>query len=148
MDDDDSGSLDRLAARLLVQGSRFSRSMSRHTGEQRSLVAMRVLSNLLQDGPLRIGELAARELIAQPAMTTTVNRLEAEGLVFRGSDAEDARASVVTLTEAGSAVLMSFRARAAAIARPGLVQLADSDIAVLERAADLLEQLVRSISSR
>ncbi len=134
--------VDALAVQLLVHGSRFARSLSRRTGEVRSLVAMRVLSNLHQAGPLRIGDLADRELITQPAMTTTVNRLEAEGLVVREEDETDRRASVVRITGDGEAALVSFRDRAAGVARGALTQLGEEDLAVLERAGELLEQLV------
>ena len=130
--------------RLFVQASRFSRSMSRRTGAQRSLVAMRVLSNL-EGQPLRVGELAAREMVTQPAMTTTLNRLATDGLVERHVDADDARAALVALTDAGHDALASFRARAANAARPVLDELADDDLTTLVRAADLLERLVATL---
>ena len=94
--------IDQLSVSLMVHSSRFARSLSRRAGSVRSLVAMRVLSNLEQVGDLRIGELAEREFIAQPAMTATVNRLEGDGLVERLRDEGDARASLVHLTRAGA----------------------------------------------
>ncbi|GAA1668512.1 hypothetical protein GCM10009830_12900 [Glycomyces endophyticus] len=133
--------IDQLAARLVSQGSRFARTASRRAGTQRSLIALRALANLQQEGDLRIGELAVREAITQPAMTAAVNRLEADGLVARGADPADARATVVSLTEAGAAELHEFRMRAAAKVRPALESLGEADLAVLARAADLLQEL-------
>ncbi|MCD0442588.1 MarR family transcriptional regulator [Glycomyces sp. A-F 0318] len=133
--------IDQLAARLISQGSRFARTASRRAGTQRSLIALRVLANLRQEGDLRVGELALREAITQPAMTATVNRLEADGLVARSADPSDARASVVSLTEAGARELHEFRMRAAAEVRPAIAGLGEDDLAVLARAADLLEEL-------
>jgi DNA-binding MarR family transcriptional regulator len=133
--------IDQLAARLTSQGSRFARTASRKAGTKRSLIALRALANLQQEGDLRVGELALREAITQPAMTSAVNRLEADGLVARSADPADARASVVSLTEAGAAELHDFRMRAAAKVRPVLESLPEDDLAVLARAADLLQEL-------
>ncbi|WP_158299783.1 MarR family winged helix-turn-helix transcriptional regulator [Glycomyces paridis] len=140
--------IDQLSARLISQGSRFARTASRKSGEQRSLIALRVLSNLLQEGDLRIGELAQRETITQPAMTATVNRLEEDGLVERRADPADARAAVVHVTQAGAAELEAFRMRAAARVRPHLERLGEDDLAVLARAADLLGDLADRLNER
>jgi DNA-binding MarR family transcriptional regulator len=133
--------LDTLAVSLIVRSAWFTRRASRLPGARRSLVALRVLSNLQLEGPLRVGELARHELVTQPAMTATVNRLEHEGLVVRRADPLDLRAAVVELTDEGAMVLESFRHDAAAHVRPGLERLDPDDIAVLTRASELLEQL-------
>lgn len=133
--------IDELAASLISQGSRFARTASRKAGEQRSLIALRVLANLRQEGDLRVGELAQRETITQPAMTATVNRLEEDGLVARSADPSDARASIVRITDEGAAELEAFRMRAAARVRPALERLGEDDLAVLARAAELLSDL-------
>lgn len=140
--------VDQLAARLISQGSRFARTASRKSGEQRSLIALRVLANLQFEGGLRVGELALRETITQPAMTATVNRLESHGLVVRRSDPADARASLVQITEAGAAELEAFRMRAAAEVRHELESLGEDDLAVLSRAAELLEHLADRLNDR
>jgi DNA-binding MarR family transcriptional regulator len=136
-----SDALDSLAVSLIARSAWFTRRASRLSGGQRSLVALRVLSNLQMEGPLRVGELARNEFVTQPAMTATVNRLESEGLVVRCADPLDGRASIVQLTDEGATVLESFRRDAAAHVRPGLEQLDPDDVAVLTRASELLEQL-------
>ncbi|GAA2163189.1 MULTISPECIES: MarR family winged helix-turn-helix transcriptional regulator [Glycomyces] len=140
--------IDLLAARLISQGSRFARTASRSAGEQRSLIALRVLANLQQEGDLRVGELAKRETITQPAMTATVNRLEEDGLVARGADPSDARASIVRITDSGATELAAFRMRAAARVRPVIETLGEDDLAVLARAAELLETLADRLNDR
>ncbi|WP_313554959.1 MarR family winged helix-turn-helix transcriptional regulator [Miniimonas arenae] len=136
-----SDALDDLAATLVVSASRFGRTASRATGTHRSLVAHRVLGNLHNEGPLRIGALTHLEGITQPAMTSAVNRLEEEGLVTRTADPEDARASVVVLTDAGRAEVADFRLRAAAHVRPLLDALGPDDVDVLRRAAALFQDM-------
>jgi DNA-binding MarR family transcriptional regulator len=95
----DPDDLDQFSARLTSQASRFARTASRKAGTRRSLISLRALANLQQDGDLRVGELALREAITQPAMTAAVNRLEADGLVVRRTDPADARAAVVSHKE-------------------------------------------------
>jgi len=48
-------------------------------------------------------------------ISRTLDRAEAEGLVARGSDPDDRRASQVTLTEAGPQVVTAFAPRLQAI---------------------------------
>ncbi|MFC7400862.1 MarR family winged helix-turn-helix transcriptional regulator [Citricoccus sp. GCM10030269] len=136
-----------LAARLIAAGSSFARTGSQLSGNRRSLVSLRVLSNLFQDGGLRVGELAQREQIAQPSMTTAVNRLEADGLVTRRPDPEDARAADVQITDAGIAELMAFRARASETYRDAINELDQDDREALDRAAELMESLVRRLKT-
>ncbi|CAN5484763.1 MarR family winged helix-turn-helix transcriptional regulator [Microbacterium sp.] len=139
--------IDQLSVSLMVHSSRFARSLSRRAGSVRSLVAMRVLSNLEQVGDLRIGELAEREFIAQPAMTATVNRLEGDGLVERLRDEGDARASLVHLTRAGAELIAAFRLRAADVARPAMEELSAEEIRTLDSAVPLLARLVAALES-
>jgi DNA-binding MarR family transcriptional regulator len=56
----------------------------------------------LSQGPLRMGELAARIEIRTPSTVTLVQKLEDEGLAGRSSDPGDNRATVVALTPAGA----------------------------------------------
>jgi DNA-binding MarR family transcriptional regulator len=142
------GETDELATRLIAQAARFTRSTSRAAGMTRSLISMRVLSNLSQDGDLRVGELAAREAVTQPAITATVNRLEEDGLVHRHADPDDARAALVAITEAGRHELGGFRRRAAAAVSPALTALSRTDRETLRDAADLLDALATAVNAR
>lgn len=139
--------MDELATRLIAQAGRFTRSTSRAAGMTRSLMAMRVLSNLSQDGALRVGELAAREAVTQPAITAIVNRLEDDGLVQRRADPVDARAALVTITDPGRRELAGFRRRAAKAIRPVLTALSDRDRETLSTAADLLDGLATAVNA-
>src|ERR1700740_2109042 len=78
--------------------------MIRHLARGRSLTSRNVLATLAEDGPSRLTALAAPTGIAQPAMTQLVGRLERDGLVVRLIDSEDARATLVTITDAGRAL--------------------------------------------
>jgi DNA-binding MarR family transcriptional regulator len=77
--------------------------MVRHVARGTSLTSRNVLEALVAEGPSRLTALAAATGIAQPPMTQLVGRLEREGLLVRLIDPEDARATLVTITDAGRA---------------------------------------------
>ena len=78
--------------------------MVRHLARGTSLTSRNVLAALATEGPSRLTALATATGIAQPAMTQLVGRMEREGLVVRLIDPEDARATLVAITDAGRAL--------------------------------------------
>ena len=60
-----------------------------------------VLEALLHRGPLSPKQLGEKVLLTSGSMTAAVDRLESRGLVQREDDAEDRRACIVRLTQAG-----------------------------------------------
>ena len=109
---------------------------------RRSLTALLTLRRLDLEGPQRVGDLAAAERVAQPTMTVMVRRLEAEGLVERTTDPEDARAVKVALTDAGRSELAAVRAARAALLRRRIEALPPDAQAVLAAALPVLEDLI------
>ena len=81
--------------------------MVRHLGVRTGLglTANLTLGTLNREGPARVTALAAAASIGQPAMTELVQRLERQGLVTRVDDPGDGRAALVTITDAGRALL-------------------------------------------
>jgi DNA-binding MarR family transcriptional regulator len=76
----------------------------RYLADGTSPTSQTVLATLAEDGPTQLTALAAGTGVSQPAMTQCVGRMEREGLVVRLIDPEDARATLVELTDAGRAV--------------------------------------------
>lgn len=134
-------SADDAAVELLRSASRFTRTVGRVPGVTYSSVAWRVLSDLEYSGPARISELAQQQRVAQPTMTSLVQRLEGEGWVAREPDASDGRAILVRLTDAGSTALHDYRRAAAARIVPLLAGLDEADRATLVRASELMQRL-------
>ncbi|MBW6417278.1 MarR family winged helix-turn-helix transcriptional regulator [Celeribacter sp. PS-C1] len=54
---------------------------------------------------LTAGDLMAQMMITSGTVTNRINRLEAQGLVVRRSDKDDARRAIVALTDAGFEVI-------------------------------------------
>ena len=89
-----------IAAALEVGAALLVRQLAWGT----SLTCRSVLATLGDDSPVRLTTLAAGTGVSQPAMTQLVRRLEREGLVTRLIDPEDARATLVAISDAGSAL--------------------------------------------
>jgi DNA-binding MarR family transcriptional regulator len=88
-------------------------------------------------GELRMTELANRALISRSGMTRRVARLVDEGLVQRATVDGDARAVVVSLTDAGVARLTETApVHLRGVAELFVAQLDDQELAVLKSALD------------
>jgi DNA-binding MarR family transcriptional regulator len=100
------------------------------------------MSVLVFGGPMSIGTLASVEGVQSPTMTQLVNGLERSGLVRRLQGTEDRRQVVVEATDAGRTLLHQGRARRVELLGTLLSDLDPDDLAVLGRAAELMERAV------
>ena len=95
-------------ARRLTQG-RLHEHLARQAGVDLDQAGLAVLYVLWEPGiSLRVTELAARLGIDTPAVTRKAQQLERQGLVSRGRDESDARASLICLTPLGQRALRCF----------------------------------------
>jgi DNA-binding MarR family transcriptional regulator len=130
-----------LPEQLELSVTRLSHVLLRAGGPVLSRSAASVLHRLSTAGPQRVTELAAWESIAQPSATTLVGRLEAQGLVARGPDPDDARAVRVSVTPAGEALLADRRRARAESLGARIEALEPGERATLAAAIPLLERL-------
>jgi DNA-binding MarR family transcriptional regulator len=85
-----------------------------------------------QPGEVRIGALLDSVTLSQPALSRLVARLQERGLVTRSSAADDGRAVVVCLTEAGVALTdRAIEAHARAVHQALTSKFSDEEQAVL-----------------
>jgi len=94
-------------------------------------------------GPRTLGELAAAEQVRPPTMTRIIAALERAGLVERQPDPADGRVTRIAATARGRALLEEGRARRTGRLAARLRALPPADLATLDRAATLLEGLLR-----
>jgi DNA-binding MarR family transcriptional regulator len=118
----------------------------RHQDDASGLTAPKLsaLSVLVFGGPRTLGALAAAEQVRPPTMSALVAQLEREGLVTRRRGSPDAREVLVEPTAQAERLLREGRRRRTAWLAQRLVGLSDDDRAALERAAELLEAVVRA----
>jgi DNA-binding MarR family transcriptional regulator len=104
------------------------------------------LTRLDRGGPTTPSELAKLEQISPQSMGATLAALEARGLVGRRPDPRDGRRVVLSVTEAGRAVLLDKRnARAEQLAKALSAGFTPAELRQLIAAAPLLERLAQSI---
>jgi DNA-binding MarR family transcriptional regulator len=101
MEEDGSVDIRRGIAEALEVGAAL---LVRQLAWGTSLTGRAVLASLDDDSPVRLTALATANGVSQPAMTQLVSRLEREGLATRLIDPDDGRATLVAISEAGSAL--------------------------------------------
>lgn len=101
------------------------------------------LSVIVFGGPIALGALAAAEQVRPPTITRLVAELERLGLVTLEADRDDRRVRRVRATAKGRRVLEAGRARRVASLAAAIGTLAPHELATLERAAELLERVLR-----
>lgn len=127
---------------LLRSAARLSRWASRHASFDVPFAQARLLALLDELGPSRVSTLAAADHSSQPTTTTQLNRLEAAGWVHRAPDPDDARATLVSLSEEGHAALDSVRLARLAVLSPALDQLDGPALARVQVAIDVMNELL------
>jgi DNA-binding MarR family transcriptional regulator len=137
-----------VAAKLNSAAIHLLRSISRGdtTGGLTS-ARLSALSVVVYAGPLTMSRLAAAEGVRLPTMSRLVGSLEADGYVSRVADAHDHRAVLVAATASGASVLEEARTRRIADLAGRLGSHPQEDVALLDRAADLIEELVQGTPS-
>ena len=131
-----------LAGRLRVAvGLLVRRLRQRDPPGHLSPAQLSALVTIEAAGPVRNGDLAARENVAAPTMTRMVGAMEEAGLVSRGPDPSDARGSLVSLAPGGAAALRALRRERNNILIEKLAALPPEQRAALEAALPALEAL-------
>lgn len=128
-------------ARLRMAIARVSRRLRRHELAGLTPTQLSALATVERAGPLRLGDLAAAEGIAPSTLTRLVTALEDGGHVQRCPVPEDARASTLTITAQGRAVLERIRQESTSLLADRLRTLTSEQLAALAAALPALEQL-------
>jgi len=130
-----------LAGRLRVAVGLLVRRLRQRDPGHLSPPQLSALVTIEAAGPIRNGDLAARENVAAPTMTRMVGALEEAGLVNRRPDPSDARGSLVSLAPGGAAALRALRRERNNILIQKLAALSPEQRAALEAALPALEAL-------
>src|ERR1700761_2013354 len=127
----------RVSVGLLVRGLRQVPVQGDLTLSETS-----ALARLDRGGPTTPGALARQEQISPQSMGATLGALEARGLIERAPDPDDGRRAVMSITDAGLALLRSRRnAKVQQLARALTAEFTPEELDQLAAAAPLLERL-------
>jgi DNA-binding MarR family transcriptional regulator len=134
-----------LASTLRLSVMRLARRMRAERADTSlTLSQLAALATLDRHGPLSPGELAAHEKVQPPSMTRLLAVLETGGYVVRSPHPTDRRQVLVAASPAGLALLKEDRRRRDAWLNRRLRDLDADEIAVLHRAAGILDRLAGS----
>ncbi|MED5815770.1 MarR family transcriptional regulator [Mycolicibacterium sp. 050232] len=111
------------------------------TAGELTLAQLSILLTLLDQGPIRMTELAARERVRTPTTTVAIRRLEKLGLVKRSRDPSDLRAVLVEVTPRGLVQHRESLAARRADLAARLANLSADDLTTLATALAPLERL-------
>lgn len=100
----------------------------------------RILEVLDASEPVAMGEIAAQSLIEAPTLTKIIDRMVADGLVYRAPDPNDRR-RVLILTAPGGKTLFKRLRGVSGAQEQRIVDLLESDKATALR--DLLRELIQ-----
>lgn len=133
-----------LSARLASLSTVLQRHLSRaDTGEGLTRARLSALALLVLGGPRTLGDLAAAEHVRPPTMTRLVHAMEADGLVSRAPNPDDARSVVIRATAKGMKQLNHGRTRQIAPLAETISDLDRAERQQLADAADLLGRVLR-----
>lgn len=134
-----------LATRLRLVVGRLARRIRLAANDVPPL-QLSALATLDKHGPLRSGELAAREAVTAPTMTRVLSSLAERGLVVREPDPTDARSVRVSLSPAGVQALARIRSERTALLGARVARLTDEQRQSLIAALPALEALIEDDS--
>jgi DNA-binding MarR family transcriptional regulator len=140
---------DEVAGRLRLLVTRLARVL-RHQGAESLVPTLSAaLATINREGPLTLGDLAAREHVAPPSITKAVDKLERLGFVERRQDEIDRRVTRVQVTSEGHRHLAKNRSQRTVWLATRLRGLPAKDLEILAAAADVLERLIeRSVAEQ
>ena len=127
--------------RLRVALARLARRLRRHEGAGLTPTQLAALATVEQQGPMRLGDLAAAAGIAPSTLTRLVTALEDSGLVRRCADPSDARASTLAITSHGHEIMEQIRNDITLALARSLRELTPDQRVALAAALPVLEQL-------
>src|SRR5262245_5877771 len=135
-----AGELQRVLSKVFSVLRRGDTTRTAEAGDL-TLAQLSILLTLLDQGPIRMSELAAHERVRTPTTTRAIRRLEKLGLVKRSRDPSDLRAVLVDITPRGLSqhreALAARRAHLATL----LAKLSPEDLKTLTEALVPLERL-------
>lgn len=134
--------VDEATARLYLTIGRLSRSLRRTNARGLGHGSVSALATLVNCGPMRLGDLAAKEGVAAPTLSRMMASLVEAGYARREPDPADGRASLVTATEVGERVVSGLRSERMQQLQERLQRLPDEQRELLLAALPALEELI------
>lgn len=129
------------ASRLDTAIGRWVRWTRRHQPAPFGPGVVAALASVMDVGPIRLGDLAAREGVTPATLSRIVATLEKEKLLKRRIDPEDRRSAFVEITEAGRTMVVELRKARGQALLERLPPLTAEQRAVLKTVVEAVERM-------
>lgn len=130
-----------VAHRLRLAVTRTARNLRIEAGSGLTPTTLSALASIQRNGSLTPARLAEVEGVKRPTISRIANHLIDAGVIERVPDPEDGRSFRLSVTQQGHEHLSDLRSRKSAYLATQLSGLTVDELAVLSKAADILEQL-------
>ena len=137
--------LPEVASRLRMAVMRLSRRLRQHAPGGITPSQLSALSTVVAEARITLSQLAVAERVQPPSITRVVDVLVTDGYVTRTQSEQDRRVAWVEPTATGRALVDAVRRQRDAYLAQRLGTLTSDDVAVLARAAALLEELTADL---
>ncbi|MEW1865645.1 MarR family transcriptional regulator [Streptomyces sp. NBC_00669] len=143
---DGRGGASPAAVALIV--ARLYRQLAQASADDLNLTyaQLSALARIEQFGPIRLGELAAREQVAAPTLTRTVRPLAEAGLIGKEPDPSDGRSWLVSIHGEGRALLDRIRRERSELLARRMGRLTPEQRETLSAALPVLELLLTEVA--
>jgi DNA-binding MarR family transcriptional regulator len=132
-----------LPARLRLAVMRLARRLRQQSEDGATPSMLSALASVERLGPVTLSELAQAERVQPPSITKVAARLEEEGFITRSGDATDRRITRIQLSTKGKRFIEQNRSRKNAYLARGLGNLTPQDRAILNKALDVVDRLLK-----
>ncbi len=132
----------RLRLAIVRTARRLRQEAAGAAGAALTPTAVSALASVERHGPLTPSELAEIERVKRPTATRVLRSLVEADLVERTPDPTDGRSALVSVNAAGRERLRRLRGRKNAYLARRMRDLPADDVATLERAAEILEDML------
>ncbi|RMI29661.1 MarR family winged helix-turn-helix transcriptional regulator [Nocardia stercoris] len=131
-----------VAAELALAVVRMTRRLRGRRGDaQISLTQLSALATLFREGAMTPGALAARERVQPPSMTRVIASLTNLGLVKRDPHPTDGRQAIVSISDAGSALISDETDAREAWMSEQLAGLSETELRTLSEAVGIIRRI-------
>jgi DNA-binding MarR family transcriptional regulator len=130
-----------VTGRLHVALARLTRALRRSDTTDVGPGSVATLATLRSEGPIRPGDLAAREGVTPSTMTRIVALLEGHGYLIKEDDPADRRACLVRTTDSGAQFLDHLTSSRSRALQARLERLSPDERAAIAAAIPALETL-------
>lgn len=135
------------AVDLRVAVARIHRALRTRPDRQVTASQSSALARIEQDGPVRVGVLAALEGVSAATMSKVVDALAEHGLIERVADEADGRASLVRLSRDGAATLHELRTSSTLAISTALGELSRVEASTLRAALPVLARVAELMTA-